>query len=483
MAQIHLLLTDGRIFLKNILISGGYSYLSQFIAFAASLITSRLLLPEYFGLVGLITVFSGFIGIFADSGLSHALIRTNYSNRYTHALHYISVIFGIILCFITALLAYPIALFYNNSFLLWPTIIMGFVFIPKTLSIVPGAMLQKEMRFNELGLGSLIYTLVVVFFTVVFALAGFEHWAIVLPQIIGTFVQYRWLTSRVSFKGKEMTKPQLIASFRVTKSLITSITGFNFINYWSRNADNLLVGKFYGTHDLGIYNRAYSLLLLPLSLITGLFSAVMYPTLVRMKKKTGSYQNEYYRILKIISLLNFPVGLVLILIPTWFVNLLWGENWIEVASLLPYFGLLIFSQSLISTIGHVLILEGRERLLMYSGWVSAVFLVGGIFYGVIHSLIATAAWYSFVFVTLIFSYNILIFFKELKHAARYIIGFWLPKYILSVLIWVGIFFDIPAVVYVSLLGYFAHLLGNTYVELISFWKASTECIQTKFINF
>lgn len=475
-------MSSGRLFLKNILISGGYSYLCQFIAFSSSIITSRLLLPEYFGLVGLITVFSGFIGIFADSGLSHALIRTNYSIRYTHALHYISIAFGLILFLITSLLSYPISLFYTNPLLLWPTIVMGLVFIPKSLSIVPGAMLQKEMRFNELGIGTLIYTLTVVVLTILFALLNFQHWAIIIPQLGATFVQFLWLRYKAQLHVKQVSLAQFKVSFRITRSLITSITGFNFVNYWSRNSDNLLVGKFYSTHHLGIYNRAYSLLLMPLSLITGLLSSVMYPTLIAIKNKTGYYQHEYYRILKMISLLNFPIGLVLILVPYWFVRLLWGENWIEVASLLPYFGLLIFSQSLISTIGYVLILERKERLLMYSGWLSAIFLVAGIFYGVKQSLPATAAWYAFAFVFVIFGYNILIFFKELNHEVRYIITFWLPKYVMSWFLWLSIFFEIPTMLYITISVYFVHLVANTYSELINFWMTSFGWIRSRLVR-
>ncbi|RYG47193.1 MAG: hypothetical protein EOO01_15180, partial [Chitinophagaceae bacterium] len=67
---------------KNLLVSGGYNYLSQAIAFFSSIIVSRLLTPESYGFVGIITVFTGFLSIFADSGISLAVIRSNYLYTY-----------------------------------------------------------------------------------------------------------------------------------------------------------------------------------------------------------------------------------------------------------------------------------------------------------------------------------------------------------------------------------------------------------------
>src|SRR5690606_27975806 len=120
---------------------------------------------------------------------------------------------------------------------------------------------------------------------------------------------------KLRFKFSVYALPYIKVSFRYTKSLIGSLIGFNLVNYWARNADNLLVGKLYGVNDLGIYNRAYSLLTLPLTLITGLMGTVLYPSLKKLKNDGGDIRVEYMYVLKVTRFLVFPVSFILLLFP------------------------------------------------------------------------------------------------------------------------------------------------------------------------
>ena len=97
--------------LKNILVSGGYNYLSQAISFLSSIIVSRLLTPESYGFVGIIAVFTGFLSIFSDSGISLAVIRSHYLHTYHKAVDTLALLVGTTLCLLTCALAYPISLF------------------------------------------------------------------------------------------------------------------------------------------------------------------------------------------------------------------------------------------------------------------------------------------------------------------------------------------------------------------------------------
>src|SRR5215212_6024583 len=108
--------------IRNILVSGGYNYLSQAIVFLSSIVVSRLLTPQSYGFVGIITVFTGFLSIFSDSGISMAVIRSNYLYTYYKSLDTVALLVGTILCVITCILAYPIAIFFRNTELVLPVI-------------------------------------------------------------------------------------------------------------------------------------------------------------------------------------------------------------------------------------------------------------------------------------------------------------------------------------------------------------------------
>src|SRR5882762_3558114 len=124
---------------NNILVAGTYTYLSQGLTFLASTILSRLLAPESYGVVGLITVFTGFIMVFSDGGLSYALIRCDFGRTFQRVLTNLSWILGATLFLITVLAAWPIAHFYNNPSLVAPIIVLATTFLFKSIGLAQGA--------------------------------------------------------------------------------------------------------------------------------------------------------------------------------------------------------------------------------------------------------------------------------------------------------------------------------------------------------
>ncbi|MBV9963276.1 MAG: oligosaccharide flippase family protein [Parafilimonas sp.] len=453
-------------FFRNIFVYGSYSFSTQLVSFLASLITSRLLLPSDFGLIGLITVFSNFIIIFSDSGISYAVIRSQYKSTYHRALNSISVIIGILLCFVFVLLVYPISYFYKDATLVLPSFVIAFLFIARSFNTIPVALLQKELKFSAAGKILLTATVASTISTIILAYAGFGYWSLIWSQyvnsIVTTIIVYRKKGSWFSFR-----KPVLIKSFQLTKILIGSVTGFNSVNYWARNSDNLIVGKFYGSGDLGIYSRAYLMLMMPLNIVSSLFSSVLYPSLVKHKHEGGNVENEYYFILKIISLLNILLAFVLIVFPGLFVKILWGENWMPVANLLPYFGLLVMTQTLMSTLGPLMVLEKKEKALMYAGWVSAAIMIGGIIYGATVSLTAIAAFYALVYILLVLPIYIFFMIGYKLRFTSHLLSFWLPKLFLSFLIWIGLYFSFPKIVVTGFILWILVVFWDTRKEVFN----------------
>jgi teichuronic acid exporter len=454
-----------KVFAKNLIVSGGFTYLSQIVIFLASLITSRLLTPHDFGLIGLITVFSGFINIFSDSGISMAVIRSGYLDTYYRGLNKLAIMIGIILCIATIFLIYPISLFYKNKDIIAPGIAISFLFVARSFSIVPMAVLQKQMQFGKAGKILFLSTLVGTITTIIMAYVGLKYWSLIWSQFITALVSFIILYKMRPDIFSTTRKAVIAKSFLLARTLIGSLLGFNIINYWARNADNLIAGKYYGTSDLGIYNRAYMMLMLPLTLITGIVSSVLFPSLVKYKNEGGDVQKEYYFMLKIISLINIPIALVLIIFPTQFVQILWGPNWISVGQLLPYFGLLVMTQTLLSTLGSVMIMEKLEKYLMYSGWITAFFGLTGIVFGATISLNGIAAFYALAYITFAFPFHV---FYSIMYKMKYkfnFFQFWLPKLILSIIIWWGIYYSVSSLVIAAMVFWVLIILLDTRVEL------------------
>lgn len=444
--------------LKNIITLGGYNYISQIAVFLSSIVLSRLLLPEEYGFVALITVFTGFVTVFADAGLSFAIIRSDYGRTYHKAVNNLSLLIGALLFIIMLLLAYPIGYFYGDQTLVLPTMVMSTVFIFGAFTIVPAAILTKNLDFNYIGRFRLIANLVSISIMILLAYLGFSYWSLIIPVILLHIMQYVFFEYkvRIGFKFYKLSYP--IVAYRKTKSLMANLSGYNLVNYWARNADNLIIGKVYSSYDLGIYNRAYKMLQLALSLISGLFGTVLYPSLKKFKSEGGNVNVEYSSILGIISILNFPLGAILILIPELFVRILWGDNWIPVAELLPYFGILIIFQTLIGTSGHIYILLEREKTFMQIGVVSAIILVISIIIGAFYSVKIIAISYTLGFMLIIVPVNLYFgFIKTFGFPISNIMKFWVPKVFIGILVLIAQLFNQDIWIYSLMILYGIHL--------------------------
>ena len=454
---------------KNIITLGGYNYITQIAVFLSSIVLSRLLMPDEYGFVALITVFTGFVSVFADAGLSFAIIRSDYGLTYHKAVHNLSFYIGAILFIIMMLLAFPIGYFYDDKSLVLPTMVMSTIFIFGAFKIVPSAILMKELDFNFIGKVRLISNIISILFMILFAFLGFSYWALIIPNVLLHIVQYIFFEYKVRLGFKFYKRSVVVVGFRKTKSLITNLSTFNIINYWSRNADKLIIGKVYNSYDLGIYNRAFKMLQLSASVISGLFGTVLYPSLKKLKSEGGNVNDEYRNILGIISIINFPIAAILILIPNLFVRVLWGNDWILVADLLPFFGVLIIFQTLITTTGHIFILLEREKTFMQIGVVSAVIMVISVVIGAFFSVKMIAITYTTGYLLLnVPLYLYFGFIKTFGFTFSHILKFWLPKLLFGILVIISELTDYNYVIYGLVVLYAIHIVylqGNDIKKL------------------
>jgi O-antigen/teichoic acid export membrane protein len=332
--------------------------------------------------------------------------------------------------------------------------------------LAQGALLAKNLDFGYIGKVTLLSTAVSIGLSIPLAFFGAGYWALIFPQIAAAIVTSVLYEKKVRLGFKIYARPYIIVVFRHTKKLIGSVIGFSSVNYWSRNTDNMIVGKWYGAADLGIYNRAYSLLMLPLNLVTGLFNNILFPNLKKLQSRNGDIENEYYFVLTIISLITYPLVLLFVLFPKELVGVLWGRNWMPVADLLPYFGLLIFTQSLLSTSGHLLILQKKERAFMISGWLTALFLISFIILGATISLKGIAQFYSLSYILFVIMMNVFyIYIRTLGLNKARVYAFWLPKVALSLLLWTSLYFNLDGMRNIMIAAFTLYVLLTSWQEL------------------
>jgi len=427
-------------FFKNVAVFGGYSYLTWiFDTLISTVILSRFLKPEEYGFVALINIFSGFILMFSNTGLTHAIIRSEYGYTFQKLVFNISVWVGVFLGLVLCMLAYPITLIYDKPDLFWPTIVISLQFFTNALNIVPMAILQKRLEFKFIGLMNFVVVVVTISTMIVLAISGFSYWSLIIPLVLQPIYRQIFLRIKVKFGihlyGWKMT----VLGFKKVRTLLQSISVFNVINYFARNADNFAIGKFYGEASLGLYDRAYKFLYMARRLINTTLGPVLFPSLRSEISKGHDYRKHFLDILGIVNFVNILIAAPLILFAKPITLVLWGKDWLGVADYLSYIGAIIPLQTLLIAAEDLYMLEKKERAYLVLGVPSSLILVVGITVGAFFSAIHIIRFYALSFLLVQIPVDLYFgHYRILKFKAGDLLKFWGPKVILSI----GIVFSI-----------------------------------------
>ncbi len=355
--------------------------ISQFIVMA---ILARLLNPDDFGLLGMITVFFGFALIFGEFGFSAALIQNNkVDNKHFSSVFWLNIFLGIMLSLSSYLTAHFIADFYVKPVLTDLIKVISITFFVKSFSIVPFAYLQKRMDFRALAVSEFTAVVIAGMIGVCSALLGMGVWSLGFYFMGFYFVHSCMLWIFCSWR------PLSLFSWDAIKEILSfslNITGFNIVEYFARNIDYLLIGKFLGAGALGIYTLAYKIMLYPLRNISHVIEGVMFPAFSKIQHDLEKVRINYLRMIRAISLVTFPLMLGLVVVAPEFIRVVFGAQWEGAVAVLRIFCFCGMAQSLETTVGNIFRSQGRSdihlKLQAAGTFVISVFIIIGLRWGI-----------------------------------------------------------------------------------------------------
>jgi O-antigen/teichoic acid export membrane protein len=368
---------------------------NQIVQFITSIVLARLLAPQDFGLIGMLLVFTGFAGLFSEFGFGSAIIqRPSINERHLSSVFWLNVGMGLAMTVIMFAAAPFIASFYREPQLLYLTRLFSLNFLIGALIIVPKALFQRQMDFRSLfGIG-LAINVVSGIIVIALAMQGFGVWSLAWQSlsIILVSVILIWKFSP--------WRPTLLFDIKAVGELIKfsgNLQGFRVFNYWIRNVDNFLIGKFFGTMELGIYSRAYNIMLLPMTQISWIVGQVMFSSLSKMQGDKAMVKYIYLKTIRAIALISFPMMAGLFVVADSFVIFLLGPQWVDVIPVLRIFCFVGMIQSISTTIGWIYNSQGRTDVQFLWGIGSGVLLMGSFVAGIlIGNIVAVALCYAVV---------------------------------------------------------------------------------------
>ena len=359
---------------------------------ASTMVLARLLTPADFGLIAMVTVIVNFATMFKDAGLSMATVQKDkISHEQISTLFWINVFISVFLGLCILGGSPLIAWFYGKPELTAVTAVLSLSFILSGLSIQHAALLRRHMHFGNLATVKVASQVIMLSVTIVLALCGYRYWALVGGSLTTaaittalTFFFCPWVPGRMR-KG---------TGVRDMLKFGGHLTGFEFVNYFARNADNILIGRYIGADALGLYAKAYQLFMMPISQIRGPLTQVAMPVLCSLKDQPERYVKYYQRLLDILATLTIPLTIYCALEADFLIRLLLGSQWVAVVSVFRILAIAGLVQAIASTRGLVLISYGFSKRYFYYGAFSAVLCVVSFIVGIPYGIEGVAASYT-----------------------------------------------------------------------------------------
>jgi O-antigen/teichoic acid export membrane protein len=369
------------------------SQVCQFgLLFGINIIMARLLMPEDFGLVAIVTSIAAFFSLFNDLCLPMATVqRHEINHEQVSLLFWINTLWGCALAALVAATAPLFAKLYGDPRLTSIIAVLAISFIFIGLGSQHRALLKRQMRFTRLAIIELLAILPGIVVALILAWLGFRYWALVYMRLativfstVGILLACGWRPGR----------PRRATQMRPLLILGTHLTGLSVMAYLTRNVDNLLIGWYSGARALGLYTKAYQMLLIPAQQFSTPLGGVVVPTLSRLQLDPQRYNAYYHRSILLSAAIGMPLVAFLFASADWIVPLLLGSQWVESVPLFRALALAAFISPVDFGSGWIVVSLGRTgRQIKWTPF-ATIFTLIGFFIGIRWGTVGVALSFS-----------------------------------------------------------------------------------------
>jgi PST family polysaccharide transporter len=363
-----------------------------FLQTGSTVILARLLTPKDYGLVAMVTVITAFVALFKEMGLSMATVQSaSLSHAQVSTLFWINVAVGIILALILSVGAPAISWFYNEPRLTLIALALASTFVFSGLTVQHRALLRRQMRFTTLAtieIGSIGIGITV---AIIVAWYGAGYWALVGSSIA---MPLGYLVLVWVFCGWRPGLPVRGSGILPMVAFGGHIAGFNIVNYFARNFDNILLGRFCGASVLGLYSRAYNIMMLPITQVREPLNAVAIPALSHIQNDPIRYKKYYIKMVTLLAFVTMPLMVFMFVCAEEVISLLLGKNWSGTVNIFKILCIVAFIQPVGTTWGLVLVSRGQSKRYFTWGIINSVVIVISFILGLPRGAIGVAAAYA-----------------------------------------------------------------------------------------
>ncbi len=304
----------------------------QLIGFVVGVQLARILSPDDYGLVGMLTIFTAIASCMIDSGMGNALVRKpDRTEVDCSTVYYFSIATALLMYAVLFVAAPYIADFYNQPALCDLTRVLCFTLVIGPLAGVHGTKLYIDLQFKKSSAISVAAAIVGGVVGVTCAYLGCGVWALVYMQLASssfrvllTWLVVRWVPAPVFSRQ----------SFRELFGFGSKLLASAILDQTYNNIRPLLIGKVYSGADLGYYTRANQYASLPATTATGLLGGVTYPLLCKLQHDDDILREKYRLLIRLSAFVVFPLVIGLAAVAEPCIVVLITEKWLPCVLLL-----------------------------------------------------------------------------------------------------------------------------------------------------
>jgi len=364
------------------------------IQLASTIVLARLLSPADYGIIAMVLAVTNFAGVFRDLGLSSATIqKKDLTFDQQTNLFWLNVGMGGILTLLVSAASPLVVWFYGKPELLWVTVALSFNFLISSLASQHGALLVRNMEFCRSSVPAIVGAVAGLGMSVLLALQGWSYWALVWGNLSASTATTLLLFALSPLRPGRLTRR---SGVREMLKFGINVSAYDFVNYFHRNFDNILIGRFVGASALGLYSRAYALLMLPINSLRGPITSVGFPALSRLQDQAEAFRDYYRRLASILALVAMPLTAFLYAQAEDIIRILLGQAWLGVVPIFSVLAIVAFIQPVLTLWGVVVLSRGMGRRYLSLGIFNTICSVLGFLCGLPWGAIGVATGYAIV---------------------------------------------------------------------------------------
>lgn len=341
---------------------------SQFVRFLTTVVLARLLTPEVFGLVAMAHVAIQLISVIREVGVGAAYIqRPDRGPEDAAAAANTTFIMSLavnVLLFVLAWFTAPLMVrFFETAELLAVLRAMFLLFLIDAFDTTPTMILQKRLEFDKTAIAEVVTSGLNAAVAIGLATAGYGVWSLVAGQLSGRLARTCVVFMLSGFR------PRLLFDPTIARQLFDYgryLWAFAVLSAVGGSLDRMILGRWLGAANLGVYSMAFNLSNLPATQLSRLVNRITFPSFARVQHDHAGLRRALHKTIRHVTMLSVPLAFGLLAVAHDLILTVYGEKWraaIPIVQVLAFFGL---SLSVSSITGPILKAIGKPQVLLYS---------------------------------------------------------------------------------------------------------------------